>query len=95
MPHLQGLWSEVSNKRSDVAFLAVDVGDPKETIAKWWKEAGFTLRALRQSGHEVSQAFGVKAYPTNYVVGPDGTVLYRGIGYDEEAIRQALDSTAR
>lgn len=95
MPHLQGLWSEVSQQRKDVTFLAVNIGDSKDVIAQWWQEGKFTLRAVRQSGDEVSRAFGVQAYPTNYVVGPDGQVLYRSVGYDEQAIRKALDSTAR
>jgi len=95
MPHLQGLWSEVSSQRKDVTFLAVNIGDSKEQIAQWWQEGKFTLRAVRQSGDAVSRAFGVQAYPTNYVVGPDGKVLYRGVGYDEEALRKALAGTAK
>jgi len=95
MPHLQGLWSEVSAKRNDVAFVAVNVGDSREQIEQWWTESKFTLRAVRQQGDEVSQAFGVMAYPTNYVVGPDGKVLFRCVGYDEASIRKALASTAK
>lgn len=94
MPHLQGLWSEVSTQRNDVAFLAVNVNDPKERIEQWWKDSEFTLTAVRQDDDEVSEAFGVKAYPTNYVIGPDGRVVYRGVGYDPDRIRLALDSTA-
>lgn len=95
MPHLQGLWSEVSSARNDVAFLAVNVNDPKDRIEQWWKEGGFTLQAVRQDDDEVSRAFGVRAYPTNYVIGPDGKVVYRGVSYDEPAIRKALEATAR
>lgn len=97
MPQLQGLWSEVSSQRSDVAFLAINRGDDKEEIDYWWTNSEFTLQAVRQDDEDVSEAFGVKAYPTNYVVGPDGRVIYRGVGYDQEAqakIRLALDSTA-
>ena len=94
MPALQDLWSEVGSRRNDVVFLAVNRGDSKEQIASWWSEAGFRLKAVRQDGGAVSEAFGVRAYPTNYVIGPDGKVLYRGVGYDENAIRNALESTA-
>jgi hypothetical protein len=95
MPHLQDLWSEVSKKRDDVAILAVNINDPKDRIEKWWSDEGFTLQAMRQEEDEVSQAFKVKAYPTNYVIGPDGKVLYRSVGYYEDQLRQALASTAR
>ena len=95
MPHLQDLWSEISKQRDDVAFLAVNINDPKDRIAKWWADEGFTLPAMRQQKDEVSQAFKVKAYPTNYVIGPDGKVLYRSVGYFESQIEAALASTAR
>ncbi len=95
MPHLSDLWSEVSSKRKDVVVLAVNVNDPKERIAEWWAEEGFAHQAVRQQGSEVSEAFGVQAYPTNYVVGPDGKVLFRGVGYDEAALKAALASTAK
>jgi hypothetical protein len=32
----------------------------------------------------------VQAYPTNYLVGPDGKVLWRGVGFNEKALRDAL-----
>lgn len=95
MPHLSDLWSEVSSKRKDVVVLAVNVNDPKERIAEWWAKEGFTHQAVRQQGTEVSEAFGVQAYPTNYVLGPDGKVLFRGVGYDEAALKAALASTAK
>jgi hypothetical protein len=30
------------------------------------------------------------AYPTIYLIGPDGTVLCRGLGFQEKTLRQAL-----
>jgi hypothetical protein len=93
MPHLQDLWSEVGNERDDVAFLCVNTGDDKDVIAGYWEDDGFTLQAVRQQGNDVSDAFGVKAYPTNYVVDGDGKVVYRGVGWNEDAVREALAST--
>ena len=86
MPHLQSLWSEVSKTRDDVVILCVNIGDEKDTIAKYWGDSEFTLRAARQNGGEVSEAFGVRAYPTNYVIGEDGNVLFRSVGWEEEAV---------
>ena len=34
-------------------------------------------------------------FPDDVTIGPDGTVVYRGVGYDEAAIRTALESTAK
>ena len=90
MPQLQSLWSEVNKERDDVVFLCVNIGDEKDVIQKWWGEDGFTLKAMRQDGSAVSNAFGVQYYPTNYLIGPDGKVAWRAVGYDEGAIRKYL-----
>ena len=79
-----------------MVFLAVNSGDGPAIIEKYWKEEGFKLSAVREDDDgSVSQAFGVQAYPTNYVIGPDGKVLWRSVGYDEGAIRQALAYTEK
>ena len=93
MPHLSDLWSEVSSKRKDVVFLAIDLGDSTKVISTWWRDAGFKLSAVQQHEGDVSGAFGVQAYPTNYVIGPDGKVIWCGVGYDPAMIRGALAST--
>lgn len=95
MPHLSDLWSEVSRQRQDVAFLSVNIGDAPQVVADWWTQGGFAHLPLLQEGNSVSSAFGVQAYPTNYVLGPDGRVLYRSVGWDEEQIRKALEQSAR
>jgi len=80
----------VSGKRQDVVFLSVDIGDEKSVIEEYWKEKGFTMRPVRQKQSEVSDAFGVQYYPTNYLIGPDGKILWRAVGWDEKALRAAL-----
>lgn len=95
MPHLSDLWSEVSQQRQDVSVLAVNIGDAPDFIRRWWEQEGFRHEAVTQDGRAVSAAFGVRAYPTNIVIGPDGTVAYAGVGYDEPALRRALGLPAR
>lgn len=68
----------------------MDIGDEKSVIEKYWAEKGFTMRPVRQQESAVSDAFGVMAYPTNYVIGPDGKIAWRGVGWSEEAVRSAL-----
>ena len=93
MPHLSDLWSEVSSKRQDVEFLAVNIHDDRSVIEKWWKAEGFRHKAVQQHEDDVSAAFGVTGYPTNYVLGPDGKVIWRDVGFDPAMIRGALAST--
>ena len=40
--------------------------------------------------YALGKAYGVKAYPTNYLVDPDGKIVWRGVGFDEPALRAAL-----
>lgn len=68
----------------------MDVGDEKSVIADYWREKGFTMRPVRQKGEAVSNAFGVQVYPTNYLIGPDGKVLWRAVGWNEKTLRAAL-----
>ena len=78
-----------------MVFLAVNYSDSRDVIEKYWKDEGFTLKAVQQDDSTVSDALGVQAYPTNYVLGPDGKVLWRSVGWNESAIRSALKSTAK
>ncbi|KAA3611820.1 MAG: TlpA family protein disulfide reductase [Planctomycetota bacterium] len=98
MPHLSDLWSEISSKRQDVVFLAVNIGDSKDVIEKWWKDEGFQLKPVQQDGDAVSKAFGVQAYPTNYIIGPDGKILWRSVGFGpnmEEEMASIIAGTAK
>jgi len=95
MPHLDRLWSEVSKDRKDVVFLAINQGDEADVIRNYWSEGKFSLTPVRQEGGTVSEAFGVQAYPTNYVIGADGKVLWRSVGWDEKAVTKAIAGTAK
>lgn len=45
----------------------------------------------RGDQYTVGKAYGVQAYPTNYLVGADGKILWRGVGFDENGLRAALE----
>ena len=38
----------------------------------------------------VGKAYGVQAFPVSYLIGSDGTILWRGIGLDEAGLILAL-----
>lgn len=68
--------------------------DTPEVITKYAKEANLTmtLATVKGAGKEKdpSGAYGIVACPTNYLIGADGKVLWRGVGFDEKAMRDAL-----
>ena len=39
---------------------------------------------------DLGKAYGVQAYPTNYLLGPDGKIVWRSVGFDEAGLRAAL-----
>ena len=87
------MYSELKEK--GLELVALNNGDDKETIDKYIAENKFTFKIGMggQSGGEydkIAKAYGVMAYPTNYVVDSNGKVIWRGVGFDEKGIRDAL-----
>jgi hypothetical protein len=69
--------------------------DDAATINKYMAEQMFTFRAgmatKKEGGmYDVAEKYGVMAYPTNYLVGADGKILWRAVGFDEPSLREAL-----
>ncbi len=90
-PHLQKLYTELKGK--GVSLIAVDTGDKADVIRNFLKEKGYTFPvAMDKDKGGAAESYGVAAYPTNYVVDSKGKVIYRGIGFDEKAMRAALKS---
>lgn len=93
MPLVQQIQEELGD-RDDVVLLAFNRGDDHETVREYWDTRGFTFDAVVEPpGHEGdnAEAMGVRGYPTNIVVDTDGTVVYAGVGFEEERIRELLD----
>lgn len=69
-------------------------GDSKEQIRKYVTEGKFTFPIVMGGSGEqytLGKAYGVKAYPTNYLVdAATGKVLWRAIGFNEAGMRAAL-----
>lgn len=82
-------------KDKNVVVLAVNLQDSKDQIRKYFEENKFTFRPVMQKSDEISRAYGVSAYPTNYVVGPDGKIVFRSVGYDEEGLKGAIGKVAK
>jgi hypothetical protein len=72
----------------------VNANDPEERIQKYITDSNFTFKVVMGGQGEkytLGKAYGVQAYPTNYLIGPDGKVLWRGVGFDESSLRSALE----
>lgn len=72
--------------------MAVNFNDPSDVIKKYFHDKGFTFTAVMngEAKGDVVGMYGVSAFPTNYVISPEGKVVARFIGFDEAGIRKAL-----
>jgi hypothetical protein len=90
---LQKMYTELKDK--GLGLIAVNGMDSEDVINKYVADNKFTFTigmADKKEGgiYDVAEKYGVSAYPTNYVVDAAGKVIWRGIGFNEQAIRKAL-----
>ncbi len=76
----------------NVVILAMNVGDENEKMNNWWKEKKYTFPTLNDAD-ELAGQYGIKAFPSSILIGPDGTVLKATVGSVsdlEGALKEAL-----
>jgi hypothetical protein len=78
--------------KQGLRYISVNYGDDKATINKYVKEGKFTFPiGMNGKGkNDVSELYGVQAYPTNYLISPDGKVVASFVGFDEAGMKAAL-----
>jgi hypothetical protein len=47
------------------------------------------------TGDNIFQRYGVRAYPTNYLLDHEGRVVWRGVGFDENELKALRAALAR
>lgn len=76
-------------KSQGVNVLAFNRGDTPEVVKNYFSENKFSYTPI-MAPVEVHQKFGVRAYPTNYVVDSEGVVIDRFVGWNEQKLKDAL-----
>ncbi len=92
MPQVQVLHRKYADN-PDVVILAMNVGDENEKMASWWKEKKFGFPTLNDAD-EAAGKYGIIAFPSSVLIGPDGKVLESSIGSAytlEKALKKALE----
>jgi tetratricopeptide (TPR) repeat protein len=93
MPIFEKLHRELAT--GDVAVVAVDVDEPKETVAQFIEEGKYTLPVLLTEGTDIAKKYGIQAFPTLITLDKQGQVAEVIIGSrSEEQLRRAVE-TAR
>lgn len=87
------MYSELKDK--GLNLVAINNGDERDVINKYVKEGGFTFPIVMGDymggDSSVFKKYGVQAYPTNYLLDENGRVLWRGVGFNEKQMRDALE----
>jgi hypothetical protein len=84
-----------------VSVLLVDIREDRATVAQAVAERGYVAPVLLDLDGAVSDAYGIRATPTTFVIARDGTIVGRAIGPrpwtgpDAQALFQALLSPSR
>jgi peroxiredoxin len=66
-------------KDRGLTVLAVDMKEPKETVAAWVRKSGVTFDVLLDPG-DAARAYQITVTPTVFLIGRDGKLLAKSIG---------------
>ena len=67
-------------KDRGLTVLAIDMKEPKSTVAAWVRKSGVTFDVLLDPADGAARAYGVTVTPTVFLVGRDGKLLAKSIG---------------
>lgn len=86
MPEIQKLHARYRNQ--GLTVLAVSYEDPA-VLEPFLKEHGYTMPVAADTAKAMVAAYGVRSWPTTFVLGKDGKVAHVGSPYDAEAAVEA------
>jgi hypothetical protein len=94
LPRLQKLIKQYKD-RTDVLFLSLNMDDNPGLIDPFVTDQELTLTVLPAYSY-VTDTLKVEGIPQNWIVGPDGVIRLKGIGYDatekwEQGMKDAIE----
>ena len=89
LPSMQRAYEKL--KRTDVEFLAINLGEDADTIFTFTADYPVTFPLLMDLDSSVSNMYPVIGLPTTYFVNPEGVLVYRAIGSREWDEKQMLE----
>ena len=85
IPELERLHQRFQSRGLEVIGVSVDVGGEDGAVAAFGKEYGLTYPVWRDPDGRVSTLFAALGVPATYLIGRDGTLLWRKVGPVTEA----------
>jgi cytochrome c-type biogenesis protein len=81
MPSMQALYEELADEGLEI--LAVNVLESRETAAEFVEAEGFTYPVMLDTDGRTMLRYGVRAYPTTYLIDREGYVIGVRPGYHD------------
>jgi peroxiredoxin len=91
MPSIERLRRSLSGK--PFAVLAVNVGEGAHAASRFAESVALGAALLLDRDGAAARAWGARALPSTFIVGPDGTIRYRHVGamdWSSPAVREAI-----
>jgi len=92
MPSIEGLRRELRGEPFIV--LAVNVGEDARVARRFAERADIGFTVLIDGDGKTAHAWGTRALPTTFIVGPDGRVRYSHVGardWSDERVRETIE----
>ncbi len=91
MPDMQAAYSELRDQ--GLVVIGVNQGEPREQVASFVREFGLSFPILLDDGQSIARMYGVRAYPTTFVLDRDGVIRNVIVGgpLTRSAIRREVE----
>jgi len=83
----------LKDKGLELIAVNYQAGDTMEKITSYISDNKFNFRIVlggARDNYTLGKAYGVQAYPTNYLLDGEGKIVWRSVGFDEAGLRAAL-----
>ena len=84
MPTLEKLHADY--RAQGLVILGIDVGEKRETVEKFLQTKSVSYPVIMGDEAGIPAAYGVSAFPTFVMIGPDGRVAAHQIGFNEPTL---------
>jgi thiol-disulfide isomerase/thioredoxin len=86
MPHLQEIHEEHDSQGIHVVAVATDQ-QGAEIVGPFIEKNGYTFRVVPDAAQVISRQFGsIRSIPTTFIIGPDGKVKNKFVGYQDKKV---------
>jgi len=86
--------SDMNDELRSQGFVVLGVNpgiDSESAVEAYWKSTRYSFDTITTRPDDpITNRFGVGEFPTNFLIGRDGKILWRGVGFDEDALKSAL-----